>query len=76
MDLVHTGRNCFNLFQISFSANTTVTDPEVSEVSKDQKNCHGVVPYVYIKPYHMKNLNTCTWHHSSESTFEINFQKG
>ena len=35
---VHTGRNCFNLFQISFSANTTDTDPGVSGVSKDQKN--------------------------------------
>ena len=36
---LHTGRNCFNLFQISFSANTTDTDPGVSGVSKDQKNC-------------------------------------
>ena len=27
---LHTGRNCFNLFQISFSANTTDTDPGVS----------------------------------------------
>ena len=35
----HTGRNCFNLFQISFSANTADTDPEVSMVSKDQKFC-------------------------------------
>ena len=35
----HTGRNCFNLFQISFSANTTDTDPGVSGGSKDQKNC-------------------------------------
>ena len=35
----HTGRNCFNLFQISFSANTADTDPGVSGVSKDQKNC-------------------------------------
>ena len=35
----HTGRNCFNLFQISFSANTGDTDPEVSGVSKDQKLC-------------------------------------
>ena len=33
----HTGRNCFNLFQISFSANTTETDPGVLGVSKDQK---------------------------------------
>ena len=36
---LHTGRNCFNLFQISFSANTADTDPGVSGVSKDQKNC-------------------------------------
>ena len=35
----HTGRNCFNLFQISFSANTADTDPGVSRVSKDQKFC-------------------------------------
>ena len=38
-----TERNCFNLFQISFSywlsANTTDTDPGVSGVSKGQKNC-------------------------------------
>ena len=33
----HTGRNCFNLFQILFSANTADTDPGVSGVSKDQK---------------------------------------
>ena len=32
-----TGRNCFNLFQILFSANTADTDPGVSGVSKDQK---------------------------------------
>ena len=36
---LHTGRNCFNLFQISFSANTTDTDPGISRVSKNQKNC-------------------------------------
>ena len=35
----HTVRNCFNLFQISFRANTTDTKPEVSRVSKGQKNC-------------------------------------
>ena len=33
----HTGRNCFNLFQISFSAYTAETDPGMSGVSKDQK---------------------------------------
>ena len=33
----HTGRNCFNLFQISFSANTADAHPGVSGVSKDQK---------------------------------------
>ena len=33
----HTGRNFFNLFQISFTANTADTNPEVSRVSKDQK---------------------------------------
>ena len=38
-DVCHTGRNCFNLFQISFSANTVDTDPGVSRVSKDQKFC-------------------------------------
>ena len=38
-DSIHTGRNCFNLFQISFSANTMDTDLGVSRVSKDQKNC-------------------------------------
>ena len=32
--ILHTGRNCFNLFQSSFSANTGV-----SGVAKDQKNC-------------------------------------
>ena len=40
---------------------------------------HGpreVVPCVCIKPCHMINLNSCTWHHSAESTFEINFQRG
>ena len=36
---LHTGRNCFNLFQISFSANITNTDPGISGVSKDQRNC-------------------------------------
>ena len=35
----HTGRNCFNLFQISFSANTADAHPGVSGVSKDQKFC-------------------------------------
>ena len=35
--ILHTGRNCFNLFQISFSANTGVSG--VSGVAKDQKNC-------------------------------------
>ena len=30
---LHTGRNCFNLFQISFSANTTDAPPGVSGVS-------------------------------------------
>ena len=34
--VTHTGRNCFNLFQISFSANTTDAHPGVS---KDQKFC-------------------------------------
>ena len=34
---IHTGKNCFNLFQILFSANTADTDPGVSGVSKDQK---------------------------------------
>ena len=49
--VLHTGRNCFNLFQISFSANTADTDPEVSMVSKDQifcekfKNIHCQVDY-------------------------------
>ena len=33
----HTGRNCFNLFQISFSANTADAHPEVSGVSKDHR---------------------------------------
>ena len=40
---------------------------------------HGpyeVVPCVHIKLYHVKNLNTSTWHHSSESIFEIDFQRG
>ena len=32
---IHTGRNCFNLFQVSFSANTANTDPGVSGVSID-----------------------------------------
>ena len=36
-DIVHNGRNCLNLFQILFSANTADTDPGVSGVSKDQK---------------------------------------
>ena len=36
---LHTGRNCFNLFQISISANTADTDPGVSRVSKVQKFC-------------------------------------
>ena len=36
---IHTGRNCFNLLQISFSANTTDKDQGVSGVSRDQKNC-------------------------------------
>ena len=35
----HTGRNRFNLFQISFSANTADAQPGVSGVSKDQKFC-------------------------------------
>ena len=35
----HTGRDCFNQFQISFSANTTDAPPGVSGVSKDQKFC-------------------------------------
>ena len=34
---MHTGRNCFNLSQISFSANTEDAHPGVSGVSKDQK---------------------------------------
>ena len=37
MSSLHTGRNCFNLFQISFSANTADAHPGVSGVSKDQK---------------------------------------
>ena len=36
---LHTGRNCLNLFQISFSANTTDAHPGVSGVSRDQKFC-------------------------------------
>ena len=36
---IHTGRNCFNLFQMSFSANTADAHPWVSGVSKDQKFC-------------------------------------
>ena len=36
---LHTGRNRFNLFQISFPANTTDTPPGVSGMSKDQKFC-------------------------------------
>ena len=35
----HTGRNRFNLFQISFSANTADAHSGVSGVSKDQKFC-------------------------------------
>ena len=38
-EVSHTGRNCFNLFQISFSANTADAHPGVSGVSKDQKFC-------------------------------------
>ena len=47
----HTGRNCFNLFQILFSANTADTDPGVSGLSKDQnfyekfKNTHCQVDH-------------------------------
>ena len=37
VSLMHTGRNCFDLFQISFSATTADTDPGMSKVSKDQK---------------------------------------
>ena len=33
----HTGRNCFNLFQNSFSSNTADAHPGVSGVSKGQK---------------------------------------
>ena len=36
---VHTGRNCFNLFQLLFSASTADAHPGVSGVSKDQKIC-------------------------------------
>ena len=36
---VHTGRNRFNLFQISFSGNTEDAHPGVSGVTKDQKFC-------------------------------------
>ena len=36
---IHTGRNCFNLFQISFSANTADAHPGVSGMSKEQKFC-------------------------------------
>ena len=35
----HTGRNCFNPFQISSSANTADAHQGVSGVSKDQKFC-------------------------------------
>ena len=41
--------------------------------------CHGplgVVQCACIQPYHMINLNTRTWHHSSGFMFEINFQTG
>ena len=34
------------------------------------------VPCVWIKPYHMINLNFCIWHHSAESIFEVDFQRG
>ena len=41
--IIHTGRNCFNLFQISFSdcssVNTADAHPGVSGVSKDHKFC-------------------------------------
>ena len=37
--LLHTERNCFNLFQISFSSNAAYAHPGVSGVSKDQKFC-------------------------------------
>ena len=36
---MHTGRNCSNLFHISFSANTADAHPGVSGVSKEQKFC-------------------------------------
>ena len=36
---MHTGRTRFDLFQISFSANTADAHPGVSGVSKDQKFC-------------------------------------
>ena len=39
LKFLHTGRNCFILFQISFSAITADTHPGVSGVSKDQKFC-------------------------------------
>ena len=39
----HTGRNCLNLFQISFSANTADAHPGVSGVSKDQKFCEKFI---------------------------------
>ena len=34
---LHTGRNRFNLFQITFSTNTAEAHPGVSGVSEDQK---------------------------------------
>ena len=35
-----------------------------------------VVPCVCIQPYHVITLNTHTWHHSTESIFEINVRTG
>ena len=37
--LIPTGMNRFNLFHISFSANTADAHPGASGVSKDQKVC-------------------------------------
>ena len=36
----------------------------------------GLILWFGIQPYHIINLNTPTWHHSSGSMFEIDFQTG
>ena len=41
-----------------------------------QHGRHRVVQFPCIQPYRMMNLNSQTWHHSSGSKFEIDFQTG